>query len=43
MNRLITLSKVESEVKDESIEDTLRDLACYSLMYLAYLDNKKKK
>nr|DAW71211.1 MAG TPA: Nucleotide modification associated domain 1 [Crassvirales sp.] len=42
MNRLITLSKVESEVKDESIEDTLRDLACYSLMYLAYLDNKKK-
>lgn len=41
-NRLVTLSKTNSEVKDESIEDTLRDLACYSLMYLAYLDNKKK-
>lgn len=41
INRLITLSKTNSEVKDESIEDTLRDLACYSLMYLAYLDNKR--
>lgn len=41
MNRLVTLSKTDSEVKDESIEDTLRDLACYSLMYLAYLNNKR--
>ena len=32
MNRIVTLSKVESEVKDESIKDTLLDLACYAIM-----------
>lgn len=36
MNRLITLTKEEAKVKDESIDDTLRDLACYSIMMLAY-------
>ena len=40
-NRLINLSTSATEVKDESIEDTLRDLACYSLMYLVYIRNKK--
>ena len=40
-NRLINLSTSVTEVKDESIEDTLRDLACYSLMYLVYIHNKK--
>ena len=43
MNRLITLNKTHSEVKDESIEDTIRDLACYSIMYLAYIKNKNKE
>ena len=32
MNRIITLSKVKAEVKDESIADTLIDLACYAVM-----------
>lgn len=41
MNRLVNVSRSESEVKDESVEDTLKDLACYSLMYLAYLDKKR--
>lgn len=41
MNRLVNVSRSESEVKDESIEDTLKDLACYSLMYLAYLNKKR--
>ena len=41
VNRLVNVTKTESEVKDESIEDTLKDLACYSLMYLAYLDKKR--
>lgn len=41
MNRLINVSRSKSEVKDESVEDTLKDLACYSLMYLAYLDKKR--
>lgn len=36
MNRLVTLTKEEAQVKDESIDDTLRDLACYSMMMLAY-------
>lgn len=41
VNRLVNVTKTESEVKDESIEDTLKDLACYSLMYLAYLDKTR--
>lgn len=41
MNRLINVSRSESEVKDESVEDTLKDLACYSLMYLAYIDKTR--
>lgn len=38
INRLIALcgKEEESKVKDESYDDTLRDLACYSLMMLAY-------
>ena len=32
MNRIIILSKVKAEVKDESIADTLIDLACYAVM-----------
>ena len=40
VNRLITLSKFDdiekTAVVDESIEDTLHDLACYSIMLLTY-------
>lgn len=43
VNRLINITKIENEVKDESIEDTLKDLACYSMMYLAYLDKRRIK
>ena len=37
MNRIITLLKVKPEVKDESIKDTIQDLACYSIMTSMYL------
>ena len=49
MNRLITLSNPNQkrQVNDESIDDTLRDLACYSIMMLAYrkkeIENKQKQ
>ena len=47
MNRLVTLTKEEAQVKDESVDDTLRDLACYSMMMLAYrkrqIDKEQKK
>lgn len=43
MNRLITLTKKEVQVKDESIDDTLRDLACYSMMMLAYRKRQIEK
>ena len=47
MNRLVTLTKEDAAVKDESIDDTLRDLACYSIMMLTYRkrqrDNKLKE
>lgn len=49
MNRLITLSNPneKQQVKDESIDDTLMDLACYSIMMLAYrkkeIENKQKQ
>ena len=36
MNRFVTLTKEDAAVKDESIDDTLRDLACYSIMLLTY-------
>lgn len=43
MNRLVTLTKKEVQVKDESIDDTLRDLACYSMMMLAYRKRQIEK
>ena len=42
MNRIITLSKVKAEITDESIEDTVRDLACYAVMTSCYLSLAKK-
>lgn len=43
VNRLITLSKVKAEVDDESIIDTIRDLGCYSVMFLAYISKNDVK
>ena len=42
MNRLIACMGKEDEMQvNESIEDTLTDLACYSVMTLSYLRRKK--
>ena len=44
MNRLIAcMGKEETMQINESIEDTLTDLACYSVMTLSYLRRKKNK
>ena len=44
MNRLIACIGKEDEMQiNESIEDTLKDLACYSVMTLSYLKRKKSK
>lgn len=43
MNRIITLTKKEAQIKDENIDDTLRDLACYSMMMLAYRKRQIEK
>lgn len=41
INRLNNLIKNNNEVKDESIEDTLLDIAGYSVLSLIYLENKE--
>lgn len=42
LNRLIAcMGKEETMQVNESIEDTLKDLACYSVMTLSYLRRKK--
>ena len=44
MNRLIACMGKEDEMQiNESIEDTLTDLACYSVMTLSYLKRRKNK
>ena len=46
LNRVSTLTKkssTEQQVKDEKIEDTLLDLANYSIMALIELDRVKSK
>ena len=44
MNRLIACMGKEDEMQvNESIEDTLKDLACYSVMTLSYLRRKRNK
>ena len=44
MNRLIACMGKEDEMQvNESIEDTLTDLACYSVMTLSYLRRKNGK
>lgn len=41
MNRLETLASKKAEVKDESIEDTLLDLANYAIMTVMWLRNSR--
>ena len=43
MNRIMTLMKVKAEIDDESIVDTIRDLACYSVMTVCYIKNEHIK
>ena len=43
VNRLTNLTNKGGEVNDESIEDTLRDLAGYSILALAQLQSEKKE
>lgn len=41
LNRFKSLIKSEVQVKDESIEDTLLDMASYAIMIVEYLKKKK--
>ena len=41
LNRFKFLIKSEAQVKDESIEDTLLDMAAYAIMTVEYLKKKK--
>jgi len=41
MSRISTLLKKKANVKDESIQDSLKDLSNYSLILSVYLENKK--
>lgn len=43
LNRFKTLIKVESKVKDESIRDTLIDLANYSILTIMEIDRESEK
>ena len=45
VNRLHSLvaKRGEAEVKDESLADTFMDLACYSIMTMLWLHDKKEK
>lgn len=41
MNRIKSLIKREAQVKNESIEDTLLDMANYAIMTVLWMNNKK--
>jgi len=41
MNRIVNLLKVDAEIKDESIKDTLLDLACYAIMNYNFITGDK--
>ena len=43
MNRIESLAVKKAEVKDESIKDTLLDLATYSIMTLMWLNKVNKE
>lgn len=41
MNRIITLMNVKAEVTDESIIDTVQDLACYAVMTYNFITSDR--
>lgn len=41
MNRIESLTKKEAQVKDESVKDTLLDMANYAIMTVMWLDGEK--
>ena len=45
MSRLIQLYKnnEQAQVEDETLDDTLRDLACYAIMIMSYRRRNPKK
>lgn len=43
LSRVSNLIKVEGKVKDESIQDTLLDLANYAIILSAMIESKKEK
>lgn len=43
LERLKTLSKQEAKVKDESIQDTVMDIAVYAMLTLMELMNRETK
>lgn len=43
LERLKTLSKKEAQVKDESIQDTVMDIAVYAMLTLMELMNRETK
>lgn len=43
MNRIESLTKKEAQVKDESIKDTLLDMANYAIMTVMWMDKKKSQ
>lgn len=43
MNRLESLTKKEAKVKDESIKDTLLDLANYAIMTVMWMNKQNEK
>lgn len=43
INRIESLTKKESQVKDESIKDTLLDMANYCIMTLMWLNKQQKE
>ena len=43
MTRISNLLKQDAQVKEESIKDTLLDLANYSMILASYIEDKNKK
>lgn len=42
LQRIANLISRDNQVKDETIEDTLKDLSVYSILFLLYLKSKRK-
>jgi len=42
MTRISNLLKADAQVKDESVHDTLLDMANYALILASYIEDKRK-